>query len=291
MPLREEVQGDMADDDQRRTANLARIRDNQRRSRARRKEYLMELEQKYRSCEQVGVEASAEIQAAARRVLQENKAILEENKRLRQLLKQKGVEDAEIDSFSMARPENPQFPSPESVALETMIGQRKPCGSCSGKSVTKSRSPLTQPDPAELTPESSTSPLCQHAQQAGLQYSKPLSASSSTLQSPVLAQPDLSTAQLYSMQTMSQPLAIDYSPIYDNNMLWQDPYGAPQTAVSASDLSSCHVAADAIRSIKPDVGQELEEELGCANGQECSVPNTQIFSIMDRYSAPSNYLG
>ncbi|KAF2838760.1 hypothetical protein M501DRAFT_907401, partial [Patellaria atrata CBS 101060] len=63
--------------------HLARIRDNQRRSRARRKEYLQELEWKYRNCEQLGVEASAEIQLAARRVL-------EENKRLRALLKQKG---------------------------------------------------------------------------------------------------------------------------------------------------------------------------------------------------------
>ncbi|KAF2083285.1 hypothetical protein K490DRAFT_18352, partial [Saccharata proteae CBS 121410] len=62
----------------------ARIRDNQRRSRARRKEYLQELETKYRNCEQKGVEASAEIQAAAKRVL-------EENRRLRALLRQQGL--------------------------------------------------------------------------------------------------------------------------------------------------------------------------------------------------------
>ncbi|KAF2459235.1 hypothetical protein BDY21DRAFT_275531, partial [Lineolata rhizophorae] len=62
----------------------ARIRDNQRRSRARRKEYLQELEGKFRNCQQLGVEASAEIQAAARKVL-------EENKRLRSLLRQKGL--------------------------------------------------------------------------------------------------------------------------------------------------------------------------------------------------------
>ncbi len=49
------------DDDHKRTANLARIRDNQRRSRQRRKEYLTELEVKYRSCEQIGAEASAEV--------------------------------------------------------------------------------------------------------------------------------------------------------------------------------------------------------------------------------------
>ncbi|EMC91909.1 hypothetical protein BAUCODRAFT_40476, partial [Baudoinia panamericana UAMH 10762] len=69
-----------------------RIRDNQRRSRARRKEYLQELETRYRQCEQSGVEATAEVQAAARRVV-------EENKRLRYLLKQQGFTDAEIDAF------------------------------------------------------------------------------------------------------------------------------------------------------------------------------------------------
>ncbi|KAF1817137.1 hypothetical protein P152DRAFT_382253, partial [Eremomyces bilateralis CBS 781.70] len=62
----------------------ARIRDNQRRSRARRKEYLQELEEKYRHCEQMGVEASAEIQAAARKVL-------DENKKLRAILQQRGL--------------------------------------------------------------------------------------------------------------------------------------------------------------------------------------------------------
>ncbi|KAK1918847.1 hypothetical protein P3342_010318 [Pyrenophora teres f. teres] len=55
--------------------NLARIRDNQRRSRARRKEYLQELEAKLRSYEQIGIEASSEIQSAARRVLDENKKL------------------------------------------------------------------------------------------------------------------------------------------------------------------------------------------------------------------------
>lgn len=57
----------------------SRIRDNQRRSRARQKEYIHELEEKVQSCERLGVQASLEIQQAARNVL-------EENKRLRALL-------------------------------------------------------------------------------------------------------------------------------------------------------------------------------------------------------------
>jgi hypothetical protein len=73
-------------------ANLARIRDNQRRSRARRKEYLQELEARLRQCELQGIEASAEIQLAARRVA-------DENKKLRMLLNQNGVGDDNIEAY------------------------------------------------------------------------------------------------------------------------------------------------------------------------------------------------
>ncbi|KAJ9138920.1 hypothetical protein NKR23_g8191 [Pleurostoma richardsiae] len=73
-------------------SNLARIRDNQRRSRARRKEYLQELEKKVRMCELEGVQASAEVQYAARRVA-------EENKKLRTLLHRHKVADDSIDAF------------------------------------------------------------------------------------------------------------------------------------------------------------------------------------------------
>ncbi|KAM0801822.1 hypothetical protein BDR22DRAFT_820514 [Usnea florida] len=60
-----------------------RIRENQRRSRARRKEYMHEIEHKLRNCEQAGVTASIDIQLAARVVAEENKRLREENGRLR----------------------------------------------------------------------------------------------------------------------------------------------------------------------------------------------------------------
>ncbi|KAI4728014.1 hypothetical protein E4T49_04236 [Aureobasidium sp. EXF-10728] len=98
-------------------ANLARIR-----SRARRKEYLQELETKYRSCEAIGAEASQEIQSAARKVL-------EENKRLRRLLRQQGFSDADIDG-----PEHDECAMLPSAAemLEVMLVTRKPCRPSSG---------------------------------------------------------------------------------------------------------------------------------------------------------------
>ncbi|KAL8953638.1 MAG: hypothetical protein Q9183_007321, partial [Haloplaca sp. 2 TL-2023] len=63
-----------------------RIRDNQRRSRARRKEYILELETKVRGYEHQGVEVAAEIQAAARRVVEMNRHLREEVEMLRGML-------------------------------------------------------------------------------------------------------------------------------------------------------------------------------------------------------------
>ncbi|KAK2590542.1 hypothetical protein QQS21_011775 [Conoideocrella luteorostrata] len=81
-------------------ANLARIRDNQRRSRARRREYLQDLEQRLRACEVQGVEASTEVQTAARRVA-------EENRLLRELLHKCGATDEYIAHYLRAN--NPEF--------------------------------------------------------------------------------------------------------------------------------------------------------------------------------------
>ncbi|KAK1596362.1 uncharacterized protein LY79DRAFT_62277 [Colletotrichum navitas] len=70
----------------------SRIRDNQRRSRARKKEYVLEIEQKLRDCQSQGVEASAEVQQAARRVANENH-------KLRQLLCTLGLVDRQIEQY------------------------------------------------------------------------------------------------------------------------------------------------------------------------------------------------
>jgi hypothetical protein len=112
--------------------DLARIRDNQRRSRARRKEYLQELEQRLRLCELQGIEASAEIQAAARKVA-------EENKLLRQLLRDNGVGNERINAYLLsgastsAESSSSQAPQPTGGpgkavrSLEHLLGPRRPC--------------------------------------------------------------------------------------------------------------------------------------------------------------------
>jgi hypothetical protein len=108
-------------------ANLARIRDNQRRSRARRKEYLQELEARLRQCELQGIEASSEIQMAARRVA-------DENKKLRGLLAQHGVGDDTIETYIQTSPTSDtmmggQYGSSSAAVqmLEQLLQTRKTC--------------------------------------------------------------------------------------------------------------------------------------------------------------------
>lgn len=71
---------------------MARIRNNQRRSRARRSEHIRDLEERLREYELRGVQASSSLQIAAR-------SVLRENARLRSLLTLRGVQDAEVESY------------------------------------------------------------------------------------------------------------------------------------------------------------------------------------------------
>ncbi|KAM5465003.1 hypothetical protein MauCBS54593_006636 [Microsporum audouinii] len=77
----------------------ARIRDNQRRSRARRKEYIQDLEARIQRYERQGVDVAIEVQAAARKVARQNAM-------LRSLLNSFGMTDAKIDEYLSCAAEN-----------------------------------------------------------------------------------------------------------------------------------------------------------------------------------------
>lgn len=199
-------------------ADLARIRDNQRRSRARRKEYLQELETKFRICEQTGAEASSEIQSAAR-------AVADENKRLRLLLQSYGIVDPELPNGHQSLP---------AANLDRVMNVRKPCSpSESGCGAPNVQSRPLQPQPP---PE----PQWDQYQRIA----------------PVT--PDFLSAE--------QPLV-------------QQPF-------MHYDSASCRDVAAVIRSLRPSVGAELEEQMGCADGKDCSMSTTRAFDLIDRLSEP-----
>ncbi|KAL0943541.1 uncharacterized protein CTRU02_201428 [Colletotrichum truncatum] len=74
------------------SANAIRIRDNQRRSRARHKEFVDELQRKVQEYEKRGIEASVQMQKAARDVSIENA-------RLKALLASRGVSGEQVEAY------------------------------------------------------------------------------------------------------------------------------------------------------------------------------------------------
>lgn len=279
-------------------ANLARIRDNQRRSRARRNDYLKDLEAKYNSCTQAGVSASAEIQAAA-------KGVVEENRRLRQLLKDYGIPDAEIDRVSG------RTGSVAANNLEAMANSRRPCGPSSGcQSSPQPGGQASQSLPIQPMQQttfqpiaSSQPPLAQNIRPKLLtQNLAPQQYPASQLPSPCSLpgrkesydhgpSPPMQTHHQrpnesfpgYTMPFQNlPPPAQDF---HENSMM---NFPVPQPHAHYDDLSSCRIAADTIRTFSPDAGYELEQELGCrAPGEECSVPHLRVFNVIDRYTGGS----
>ncbi|GAM40378.1 hypothetical protein TCE0_039f12684 [Talaromyces pinophilus] len=78
------------------TARTARLRENKRRSRERQRQYTLDLEQRLRQLQQKGIEATVEVQTAA-------KLVAEENRNLRSLLYHLGVDDSAIAGWLASR--------------------------------------------------------------------------------------------------------------------------------------------------------------------------------------------
>ncbi|MCJ1356645.1 MAG: hypothetical protein MMC33_006640 [Icmadophila ericetorum] len=256
--------------------NLTRVRDNQRRSRARRKEYLQELEEKYRNCELMGAQASAEIQAAARKVL-------EENKQLRALLQSQGLTDEEIDTHLSSRVGGPSQPPPTAPVLETMLTTRKPC--CGEQpETTPARSPQSV---SALTPVSQFSEASNDRQHMAIRPA-PFTTSGIPREIYSLAVP--STMPM----PMPMPTVTDWnnSPLDPHlqfgpslQSLWPDPGSStPIDGPRQNDISSCDFAASMITSMRYDVSMDqVKQDLGCAPDQHCQIGNTRLFDVMDKY--------
>ncbi|EME78611.1 uncharacterized protein MYCFIDRAFT_167957 [Pseudocercospora fijiensis CIRAD86] len=230
-----------------RPSDLARIRENQRRSRARRKEYLQDLERKWRRCEKFGIEASVEIQVAAKKVL-------EENLRLRALLMRNGVS---LDD------EGPRSTSDVAADLDSLFGANRRCGDSCG---------LKQQQQQQRTSSASLSPWPTQR--------SPLSSNENTC-STLLLPPSYPPSSGPCTGTNSTSPA-NWSTVSDPTA-YNDQYDLPPSQLN--DASSCRDVADAIRYIRPGVGDELESEMGCQDGNYCEIPATRAFDLMDRFSS------
>jgi hypothetical protein len=296
-------------------ANLARIRDNQRRSRARRKEYLQELEARLRQCELQGIEASAEIQQAARRVA-------DENKKLRSLLAQHGVADDNIDTYLQSSQSgdalmNNQFGN-NSIAvqlLEQLLQTRKACcadGNTGAPTNSRSRDTSASEstvqsiwDNTNAHERSTGHPASGKAASSAQQYLTPSRTGSSigsigqrsshSLSHHQRVDPGLSRRhnQNSNMSNLTHHL-LDFDSQFSqsNHSSYSSPRSGQQqfqytpiTTSSSSNVNSCVFATDMITTMAgisdPSV---VRADLGCRPDMDCEVDNQLIFNVMDRYS-------
>ncbi|KAF1966199.1 hypothetical protein BU23DRAFT_560516 [Bimuria novae-zelandiae CBS 107.79] len=258
--------------DSKKAQNLARIRDNQRRSRARRKEYLQELEAKLRECEQMGIGVSAEIQSAARRVL-------EENRKLRGLLYERGVTDSDIVMAMDGVNDRSYDQISAAPALNAMLERRVTCNG-----------PTFAASPA--SPHSLSAIIAPHTPAIPpLASSIPRSAALSSNDSP---SPHSITSSMGTPPPSfheNVPSYMPYEQSFQNSWQQQPPHLHHQQYVADPvgyyNTSSCVDAANTIRTMRTDAGPELEAELGCrVPGQHCYVANSIVFNVMDRYASP-----
>jgi hypothetical protein len=244
------------------------------RSRARRKEYVQELEAKLRSHEQMGIEASTEIQMAARRVL-------EENKRLRAILRARGVSENEID----ATLEQPSA----APALMSMLERQWMCNRISpdnanvdilsetsslmGGTPVEGASPISIASHAAL-PRASTEAVGRTSKAHSFD-TRSTSTNGSVL--PI-------TSQVHDVKTEGPPIN-GYQSEQNPSNSWIYPSPNYNTDYMPSSYStSCVSAANIIRNGQFDVGPELEADLGCAPGQDCRVANPVVFHVLEKYS-------
>lgn len=282
-------------------ANLARIRDNQRRSRARRKEYLQELEAKYRQCEQLGVNATAEMQAAARKVL-------EENRKLRALLKSRGVSNDDIDAAVGVDPDWAEEGLPPSEKLSNALQSRKPC--CPGGGIEDELGARGGSDSVVTSPALGAKLQLQQPLSAGLHqqtlsaglHAPPQMASLSLNAGPLSPQqgvspmtgPEMTFPSVYHQPSQTynhgpSPSSTNFSYSYPATAQWQ-PYESqghhPAQAIPNYGNTSCVDAANIIRNMRAGVGAELEADLGCQQpGTNCKVENMVVFDVMEKYTS------
>ena len=248
------------------------------RSRARRKEYLQELEAKIRSCEQVGIEASSEIQSAARKVL-------DENRKLRALLHERGASEPEI----VAALGGPHDRSYEQISaapqLNAMLERRITCNMVS---TTSSPAPshiraaslprhLPSVPPLSIPTSRPTALSCCDSPSPGSMVSSmgtpPPVSSYST---PFYTAPITPSAGEVKAEDVHYNYPYEHS--YNNSWTYSSDYNYTPDPVAYYNTSSCVDAANIIRTMRSEAGPELE-----TSEPGCYVNNNIVFNMMDKY--------
>lgn len=252
----------------------AQNRESQRRSRARRRELIDSLSRQLEEYKRRGIQASLDMQRAAR-------AVFDENQRLRALLTLCGASPSDVSQYLSS------FPSP---------GYARMPDACVAHS--RVHLPATAQNSSSLMPRHIT-PI------AATRRKAPAMASAAGLPAQTLS-PSGSTCGLDGAQPQRQAEGEDYCqrPGYEDHQNLEQvghfmdgvlppisdcfcPPAPPTTEDGRTEMleTPCEAAAAILVELhhKADLGQ-TRVALGCNGASNCSVKNTTIFRLMDELS-------
>ncbi|KAI7968985.1 hypothetical protein EIK77_000870 [Talaromyces pinophilus] len=232
-------------------ASSARIRDNQRRSRARHKEYVRDLEQRLRRFESLGVEASREIQAAGRKVATENAL-------LRSLLRRLGVAEKEVQGYLES---HATYPIPPTTSL------------ASPPPLIKSRPPATDRNNLKSRDISQLNTICRESNREPNYLLREIG------EIRVRSPPEL-VVQRHPNLSHPHASGANRSAAGDVRNSIEEQTRARQDMAHST---SCETAANLIITMRgyTDIS-DVRSELGCHSESNCTVRNMDIFEILDK---------
>jgi hypothetical protein len=246
------------------TPSSMRIRENQRRSRNRRKELIEELQGRVQDFERKGVVATQEMQRAARKVAKENV-------RLRSLLAHHGVPQDEVDTYlrSFDEDEAPKAASDDAIipapfqARAPIITSRVVSAAQAANQIQRCNHSLIGSDNDTATPFS------------GYQVEGPSDFVPCTQATTRLSRP----SEIH-YKTSANDVAEDCPSTSECFCPPTITHGSP----SDHGLEiSCETAANIIIEMRGDRGdlESIRNSLGCIGSEKCTVRNSTVLQIMD----------
>ncbi|KAJ5253788.1 hypothetical protein N7524_010968 [Penicillium chrysogenum] len=234
-------------------ASSARIRENQRRSRTRRKEYTQQLEQQLRSFERLGVAATQEVQKAGRKVAAENVS-------LRSLLLIHGVNEIQIEEYLESQRQTASSIRSQCPPVVSLPSAKLHLPTAHGQNSVDHHHSLATPS---LEVNNSSHPL------------KTLEMRSSPSKSDSMISIDTS-----SIQESSAGRAVELVSVIGGTVPESEHFGGVQ---DRGQFTSCVTAASLIESIRNHSDfRDVRSDLGCDSEPNCMVKNMSIFDILDR---------
>ena len=240
--------------------NATRIRNNQRRSRARRKEYVQELEDKIRVYEQQGVQVTKEIQEAARAVVEENKVLKAELERLRS---QQGIStelnsrrDLSVSALRSGEHEDFNSSQPGQCLHNTAPAIEQTCRD-------RSRGALVVEEGSSTIGNDDVTVNEQHHPRRSIVN---------------LAVSDGEFANhQHELKQIAPNQVTDSTEIYS---------AMGEGLNEDNDRSSCVFAVEVLTSMRAGVAvEDVRADLGCTSDfDKCSVKHSTLFSAVDRYT-------